>query len=62
MTANDNKHQPPPQPLSPAEALKRAIDLETQAADLPEGSGKDALLEQAKSLRALADSSDLTPP
>lgn len=51
-----------PEPLDPARALKRAIDLETEAAALPEGSAKAALLEQAQSLRELAGQADLTPP
>jgi hypothetical protein len=59
---NDNEHQIPTAPLSPAEALKSAIELENQAVSLPDGASKNALLEQARSLRALADATDLTPP
>jgi hypothetical protein len=62
MAINDAEFKTTPDPISPAQALKRAIDLETEAAGLPEGGGKNALLEQAQSLRALADATDLTPP
>ena len=62
MGINEAELQTTPEPISPAQALRRAIDLETEAAGLTEGSGKEALLEQAKSLRALADANELTPP
>jgi hypothetical protein len=62
MGINDAEFKTTPEPISPAQALKRAIDLETEAAGLSEGSNKEALLEQAKSLRILADAADLTPP
>lgn len=58
----DPKKQPPPDPLSPAEALKRATELEAQAAPLPYGYAKLALLDQAKGWRELAASEGLTPP